>query len=50
MLGENASINLDLKYIQIETDVDAVIEGSSAPLGTVEVNPFVFGVGFGYHF
>jgi outer membrane protein len=46
MVGQNTSINLDLKYIQIETDVTA----DGADIGTVEVNPWIFGIGFGYHF
>lgn len=50
-IGENKVFNLDVKYIGIETDVDdpaSVLVGGS--LGTVEVNPWVVGAGFGVRF
>ncbi len=50
-IGEDKVFNFDLKYIEIETDVDdpnSILTGGS--LGTVEVNPLVIGVGFGIRF
>ena len=43
-IGENKLFNFDLKYVEIETDVDA----GGTSLGTVEVNPLIVGVGFGF--
>jgi outer membrane protein len=39
-------INLDLKYI----DIDLEVKDSGTDLGTVDINPFIVGVGFGYRF
>jgi outer membrane protein len=44
MLGQKVFLNIDLKYIQIETDVK--VDGSK--MGTVEINPWVIGFGFGH--
>lgn len=43
-VGEKMLINLDIKYINVETDVS--VEGMD--LGTLEINPWVIGVGFGH--
>ncbi|MCP3977807.1 MAG: OmpW family protein [bacterium] len=45
-VGDDKVFNFDVKYIDIELDVDA---GATA-LGTVDVNPLVVGVGFGFRF
>ena len=49
--GENKYFNFDVKYANIETDVEdptgVVAMGS---LGTVEVNPWIIGAGFGLRF
>ncbi len=50
-IADDKVFNFDLKYIEIEADVDdpaSVLTGGS--LGTVEVNPLVIGVGFGIRF
>jgi outer membrane protein len=43
--------NVDVKYINMSTDVDLVL-GTGAVLDTVtvDINPWVFGVGIGYRF
>jgi outer membrane protein len=45
-IGDRGVFNVDLKYIQIETDVGA--GGDS--LGSIAVDPLVLGVGFGFRF
>ena len=45
-MGETMSFNIDLKYINIESDIS--VDGM--PLGTLEINPFVIGFGFGHRF
>ena len=48
---EGKVFNVDVKYIEIEADVNdpnSVLVGGS--LGTVEVNPLIVGVGFGFRF
>jgi len=43
--------NLDVKYIKMSTDVDLVLgNGQVLDTVTVDVNPWVFGVGVGYRF
>jgi outer membrane protein len=44
--GERMYFNVDLKYVAIETDVE--FEGDQ--LGTVTIDPFIFGVGLGVRF
>lgn len=46
MLGKNAFINLDLKYIQLKTEV---ISGG-AKLYDLTLNPWLIGMGAGYRF
>ena len=45
-LNERWSLNLDLRWVNIETD--ATLDG--ADLGTVEIDPFVAGINLGYRF
>lgn len=48
MLSKNWGINLDVKYIQIKTDV--VLNSSNASLGQLELNPIATSVGITYKF
>jgi outer membrane protein len=43
---KNVSLNIDVKKVQIQTDVSA----GGANLGTFKVDPILFGVGVGYRF
>jgi outer membrane protein len=43
---KNVSLNIDVKKVQIQTDVSA----GGAKLGTFKVDPILFGVGVGYRF
>jgi outer membrane protein len=45
-LSDKALLNFDLKYIDISTDV----ESDGDKLGTIDINPWVFGVGLGCRF
>jgi outer membrane protein len=45
-VGANSYINLDLKKIFLETDVTS----SGAYLTTLELDPWVFGIGYGFRF
>ncbi|BDI03780.1 OmpW/AlkL family protein [Sphaerotilus microaerophilus] len=45
-LDKKLSLNVDVKKVQIRTDVSA----GGATLGTVKVDPWLFGVGVGYKF
>ena len=46
VFANNWLLNADVRYIQIETD--AKVDGSA--IGTVDINPFVYGVNVGYKF
>ncbi len=46
-LTKQVYLNADIKKIWIETDVSTA---TGVPLGTLKINPFVFGVGAGYRF
>ena len=50
ILNENWLINADLRWINIESDLDVTIEGSTVGLGTVEIDPWVFALNVGYRF
>lgn len=46
MLDKNWSVNLDVKYIQMQTDVELL----GNKVGKLELNPITAGVGVGYRF
>ena len=48
MLTKNWGINLDVKYIQIETDV--IVNASNASAGTLKLSPIATSVGVTYKF
>jgi len=50
ILNENWLINADLRWINIESDLDVTIEGSTVGLGTVKIDPWVFAINVGYRF
>ncbi len=45
-LNKNWSLNLDVKYIQMDTDVRV----GGTKIGTLDLNPITWGVGVGYRF
>ena len=53
IFANNWLVNVDVRYIQIETDAvvgGALAGGGSAALGTVDINPIVYGLNVGYKF
>jgi len=48
MLDRHWSLNLDVKYIWMNTDIN--VQASGAKAGEVDINPWVFGVGVRYRF
>ena len=50
MLNENWLINADLRWINIESDLDVTIGGETVGLGTVKIDPWVFAINVGYRF
>jgi outer membrane protein len=47
MLNKNWSLNLDVKYVQMDTDV--MINGTGK-VGKLDLNPITAGIGIGYRF
>lgn len=47
-LDKNWSLNVDLKYIWIKSDINVV--GTGAKAGEVKINPYVVGIGARYRF
>ena len=47
-VAKNCYINLDVKYVQIQSDVK--LAASGAKVSTVKVDPMLYGVGIGYRF
>lgn len=48
MLSKTASINFDIKYVNIETEIDSsdpTLDGID-----IDINPWIIGIGAGYHF
>ena len=43
-------MNLDVRYIQIETDAIVGSEDGVESVGTIDINPWVYGINFGYKF
>jgi outer membrane protein len=48
MLNKNWSLNLDVKYVWMDTDVRVTSTG--ATLGTLDINPWLLGIGARYRF
>lgn len=48
-LDDHWMINFDVKYIAIQTDA-VVNVGENSYTSNVNINPFVYGIGIGYHF
>jgi outer membrane protein len=49
-LGGNWVLNLDIKYIQISTDADLKVGSDTLDTISVDVDPWVFGIGAGIRF
>jgi len=49
-LGDNWLINVDMKYISIDTTADLMAEGTVADSIDIDINPWVVSLGVGYKF
>jgi outer membrane protein len=49
-LDNNWLINFDLRYIDIETDAEVSDGTTTAEVGTVAIDPYVFAINVGYRF
>ena len=47
-LTRNWSLNVDVKYVQMNTDV--TLTGTGAKVGKVNLDPMLYGIGVGYRF
>ena len=50
MLGDRWLVNFDLRWIDIESDLEATALGVSGELGTVKIDPWVYSLNLGYRF
>lgn len=50
MLNDRWFLNLDLRYISIETEAKVTIPGVGSIKEDVDINPFVYGINVGYKF
>jgi outer membrane protein len=53
ILGNNLVINANVRVVSIETDAvvgGALVGGGAAALGTVKINPLIYGLNIGYKF
>ena len=48
MLDKNWSLNLDVKYVWMDTEVR--VKATGAELGTLDINPWLLGIGARYRF
>lgn len=46
LIDKNWSVNVDVKYIKMDTDVEL----GGAKLGNLKLDPFTYGIGVGYRF
>lgn len=49
-LGDKWLVNIDVRYIQIETDAKITDDVSTEKIGTVKIDPFVYSIMIGYRF
>jgi outer membrane protein len=50
LLGDRWLINADVRWIDIESDLDATIGGVTGELGTVKIDPWVYSINVGFRF
>lgn len=48
--GNRWLVNFDLRWIDIESDLDATSAGVTSELGTVKIDPWVYSINIGYSF
>lgn len=50
MLNEKWVLNIDVRWIDIDTDATLTLDGVGVDLGSVEIDPWVYGINIGYKF
>ena len=50
LLGDRWLINVDVRWIDIESDLEATAGGVTGELGTVKIDPWVYSVNLGFRF
>ena len=48
--GNRWLLNFDLRWIDIESDLEATIAGAAVDAGTVKIDPWVYSINIGYSF
>lgn len=50
-IGENLFLNAEVRYIDIDTDAELTLPGGAkVDVGTVEIDPIVYGINLGFRF
>lgn len=49
-LGDNLFLNTSIRYIQIDTKADVVVNGATATTVSVDIDPFVYSLGLAWKF
>lgn len=49
-LNDNWGLNVDVKYVDLEVDVDVISSGTALSADDVDLNPWIVGVGASYRF
>ena len=50
LLGDRWLVNVDVRWIDIESDLEATAFGETGELGTVKIDPWVYSLNLGYRF
>lgn len=50
MLNEKWVLNVDVRWIDIDTEAELTLDGVGVELGDVEIDPWVYGINLGYRF
>jgi outer membrane protein len=50
LLGDRWLINVDVRWIDLESDLQATALGETGELGTVKIDPWVYSLNLGYRF
>lgn len=50
LLGDRWLLNVDVRWIDIESDLDVTVAGQTGELGTVKIDPWVYSLDLGYRF
>ncbi len=48
--GERWLLNGEIRYIEIQSDLDLILDGDSARLGKIKIDPMIYSIMLGYQF